>query len=71
MRQPWNEASDNLANSSIYNSPECITESVMSKVCQNLKMSPKHSHCAQLCSHLYAYHYAQNHAIIIRQAIDS
>ena len=31
----------------------------MSKVCQNLKMCPKSSHYAKLCSHLFAYHYAQ------------
>ena len=60
MQQPGNEASNNLNNSSIYNSSDCITESVMSKLSVGLKMCPKHSHYVQLCSHLYAYHYAQN-----------
>ena len=42
----------------------------VSKVSQYLKLShyaPKHSHYAQLCSHLFGYHYAQNYAIIIYQ----
>jgi len=38
----------------------------MPKVCQYLKMCPKRSHYAQLCSHLS---YAQNYVSIIRQGL--
>ena len=41
-------------------------------MCQYLKLSHyalKQSHYAQLCSHLFGYHYAQNYAGIIRQGL--
>jgi len=60
MQHTRNKASNNLNNSSVYNYSDCITESVMSK----LSVGLKHRHYAQLCSHLYAYHYAQNYASI-------
>jgi len=43
----------------------------VSKVCQYLKLShcaPKQSLCAQLCSHLFGYHY-ENYAGIIHQGL--
>ena len=42
----------------------------MFKVCQYLKPCPKHSHYAQYCSHLFAYHYVQNYAGIIHQGLE-
>ena len=42
----------------------------MSKVCQYLHPSCyTHKHHAQLCSHLFGYHYAQNYASIIHQGL--
>jgi len=41
-------------------------------MCQYLTLShyaPKKSHNAQLCSHLFGYHYAENYASIIRQGL--
>ena len=39
----------------------------MFKVCQHLKLCPKHSHYAQCCSHLFSY---QNYASIIHQGLE-
>ena len=43
----------------------------MSKVHQYLKLCPKKSHYAQLCSHLLDYRYAQSYASIIQQGLTS
>ena len=41
----------------------------MSNVCQYLKLCPKHSHYAQLCTRLFAYPCTQNYASILHQGL--
>jgi len=41
----------------------------MSNVCHYLKLCPKHSHYARLCTRLFAYHCAQNYASILHQGL--